>query len=121
MRLLLASLCAITLSACATGAQTAGGRSSGSDCFRAADVNGYGIVDDTHVSVDAGPSRKYILTTFFNARDLDWSQHIVLRSHTSWICTGSWPAFAEVIGGEPRRSYPITEVVRAPPPPAQGS
>jgi hypothetical protein len=117
--LLVAGLCVFALSACASP-QTASAPGH-SDCFRTADVNGYAIVDDTHVDVTVGPNRHYILTTFFNARDLDWSQTIALRSHTNWICTGSGPNWAEVIGGRPRRSYPITEIVRAPPPPAHGS
>jgi Family of unknown function (DUF6491) len=112
---------ALALSACASAEKTAE-TSAGRDCFNADMVSGYSYVDERHVTVSVGANRKYTLTTMFNARDLDWTQVIALRSSTGWICTGNGLG-VEVIGGEPRRNYPITTIERAPDdgPAVQGS
>lgn len=103
---------ALALSACAT-AENAAEAPTGRDCFNADLVSGYSTIDERHVSVSVGANRKYTLTTMFNARDLDWTQAIALRSTTGWICTGNGLG-VEIIGGRPRRTYPITEITRAP-------
>lgn len=103
---------ALALAACTTAEESAEAP-SGRDCFNADLVNGYSDVDERHVSVSVGANRKYIFTTMFNARDLDWTQVIAIRSSTGWICTGNGLG-VEVIGGEPRRTYPITAIERAP-------
>lgn len=113
--LLLAAAAAVTLAACSTTTETttaSNAAPANRDCFRNEDIFGYGIVDDHTVSVRAG-SRRYLLTTNWNARDLDWTQSIAIRSTTSWICTGNGLG-VEVIGGEPVRSYPINSITRAP-------
>lgn len=112
---------ALALSACASTA--AGDQTSSSgprDCFFANTVNGYNIVDDHHIRVNVGASRSYILTTSWNARDLDWTQAIALRSSTGSICTGNGLG-VEVIGGEPRRTYIISSIEREPEQAPQGS
>ncbi len=92
------------------------------DCFNADSVSGFSYIDANHIQLSVGASRKYTLTTMFNARDLDWSQAIAIRSTTSWICTGNGLG-VELIGGDPQRSYPVNQIVRAPDeaPPVQGS
>ena len=115
---LLAAAC-LALTACATQ-ETQGAGGSGGDCFRNEDVFGYTIVDDHNVSVRVG-ARDYILSTDWNARDLDWSNAIALRSSQNWICTGNGLG-VEIIGGRPPRRYPVSSIARAPePPPATGS
>lgn len=111
-RMGIAIVAALALAGCATqeGTQTT---ATERDCFRAEDVNGYSIIDNHNIGVRVGASRNYILSTTWNARDLDWTQAIALRSSTSYICTGNGLG-VEVIGGEPRRNYPITSVTRAP-------
>lgn len=112
-RILTAILCLWTLAACAStepgGQQTA----SSTDCFRSEQVSGYGVIDNNHVSLSVGASRRYILTTMWNARDLDWTHAIAIRSATGRICTGNGLG-VELIGGEPRRTYPVSEIARAP-------
>jgi hypothetical protein len=116
---LLAAAC-LALTACATQETQTAGATSGRDCFRNDDIFGYTIVDDHNVSVRAG-ARDYILTTTWNARDLDWSQAIALRSTQGWICTGNGLG-VEIIGGRPPRRYPVSSITRAPEPaPATGS
>jgi len=110
-----------TLAACASssgGTQTA----SSNDCFRSEQARGFGVIDNTHIRLSVGASRDYILTTMWNARDLDWTQAIALRSATGRICTGNGLG-VELIGGEPRRTYPIVSIERAPSdePAVQGS
>lgn len=106
---------ALLLAACATepNSEAAGDR----DCFRAANVNGYSVIDDHNVRVTVGASRDYILGTTWNARDLDWTRTIAIRSSTGWICTGNGLG-VQIIGGEPSRTYPITSITRAPEQPA---
>jgi len=122
MRLGIIALAGLALVACASTTETASTPSDGRDCFRSEDVSGFSIVDDHNVRLSVGPSRDYILTTLFNARDLDWTQAIAIRSTSGWICTGSVPG-VELIGGEPRRNYPVQSIARAPEetPPVQGS
>jgi hypothetical protein len=109
------------LAACVSPTDAAS-ESAGRECFRHEEVNGFSLVDNNHVRLTVGPNRSYILRTLFNARDLDWTQTIAIRSATGYICTGSAPG-VELIGGEPRRTFPVASVERAPEeaPPEQGS
>lgn len=105
---------ALLLSACATDpAATSTAASADRDCFRSSQVNGYSVIDDHNVRIGVGASRDYILSTTWNARDLDWTHSIGIRSGTDWICTGNGLG-VEIIGGEPRRTYPVTSITRAP-------
>ncbi|MBS0386317.1 MAG: hypothetical protein JSS00_13330 [Proteobacteria bacterium] len=108
----------LTLGACATPASET--PPSGRDCFASRSILGYSIIDEHSVKVHVGASRDYIFSTTWNARDLNWSEAIVLRSTTGWICTGNGLG-VEVTGGRPRRTYPITNIERAPEPAPQGS
>jgi hypothetical protein len=117
MRTILTALTSLfalwTLGACATsdGAQQTSGSSN--DCFRSEEVRGFNVIDNTHIGFRVGANRNYILTTMWNARDLDWTQEIGIRSSTGRICTGNGLG-VELIGGEPRRTYPIVSIERAP-------
>ncbi|MBL8531125.1 MAG: hypothetical protein JNK94_05270 [Hyphomonadaceae bacterium] len=108
----------IALSACAS-TETSGASQAAPadrDCFRNADIFSYGVIDNYNVRVRAR-GHDYIFTTNWNARDLDWTQAIAVRSVTGWICTGNGLG-VEIIGGEPRRTYPIVSIARAPEEPA---
>lgn len=120
MRTLILAAAALALTACATQTTQTAETPTGRDCFRNDDVFGYNIVDDHSVRVRVG-TRHYILTTNWNARDLDWSQAIALRSTNGWICTGNGLG-VEIIGGRPPRTYPVNVIAREPEaPPATGS
>lgn len=115
MRTILTALLALwTLAACASsdGAEQSAGASS-NDCFRSEDVRGFSVIDNTHIGFRVGANRNYVLTTMWNARDLDWTQAIAIRSSTGRICTGNGLG-VELIGGDPRRTYPIVSIERAP-------
>ncbi len=101
---------ATLLGACATD-ETTMGDAGERDCFRAEAVNGYSIVDDHNIRVNVSANRHYILNTMWNANDLDWTQAIVLRAPTGWICTGRTPGL-EVVGGHLAQTYPIHSVSR---------
>lgn len=105
----------LALGACATPQDNAASSTptAGRDCFNSSAVSGYSYIDSEHVGINVGANREYVLTTMFNARDLDWTHAIALRSSTGWICTGNGLG-VEVIGGDPRRTYPVTEITRAP-------
>ena len=106
--------------AAATAAEQAPEQSPVRDCFASRSILGYSIIDDHNVKVSVGASRDYILTTTWNARNLDWGQAIALRSTTGWICTGNGLGVS-VIGGRPSQTYPITGIARAPESAPQGS
>lgn len=110
MRNLSIAVAALLTAACATGPhdQPAADR----DCFRSDDVRGYSVIDDTHIGLTVGHNRNYVLTTMWNARDLDWTQAIGIRSTTGWICTGNGLG-VELIGGDPQRNFPIVSIERA--------
>lgn len=121
-RILTAIFCLWTLAACAStesgGEQTA---ASSSDCFQSDQVNGYGVIDNNHIRLSVGANRDYILTTLWDARDLDWTHAIAVRSATGRICTGNGLG-VELIGGDPQRTYPVSDIARAPEEnPVQGS
>lgn len=113
IRIFTALICLWTLAACAStdapGNQSAATR----DCFNSDQVSGYGVIDDHNISVSIGASRRYILSTTWNARDLDWTQAIAIRSSTGRICVGNGLGVS-LIGGEPQRTYPVTQISRAP-------
>lgn len=113
---------ALVLGACTTTQTAQTTPPTDRDCFNTSAVTGYSYIDENHIGVTVGANRRYTLTTMFNARDLDWTQAIAIRSTSNWICTGNG-AGVELIGGQPRRNYPVNGIVRAPDetPPAQGS
>jgi hypothetical protein len=102
-----------TLAACASSDAGETQNASASDCFRSEDARGFSVIDNTHIGLSVGANRDYVLTTMWNARDLDWTQAIAIRSATGRICVGNGLG-VELIGGEPRRTYPIVSIERAP-------
>lgn len=114
MRTILAAILALwTLAACATSETGSAQSANSSDCFRSEQVRGFSVIDNTHIGLSVGANRDYVLTTMWNARDLDWTQAIAIRSATGRICVGNGLG-VELIGGEPRRTYPIVSIERAP-------
>lgn len=111
---LLAAAAALTLAACSsTGGETQTASTAPSqDCFRNDDIFGYGVIDEHNIDVRAR-GRHYIFTTTWNARDLDWTQAIAIRSTTGWICTGNGLG-VEIIGGDPQRRFPVSSITRRP-------
>jgi hypothetical protein len=101
-----------TLAACASS-EGATSQSASRDCFRSEDASGYTIIDNHSIGFRVGATRNYILRTTWNARDLDWTQTIAIRSATGRICVGNGLGVS-VVGGDPVRTYPITSVERAP-------
>jgi len=120
IRTILLAATALAIAGCAAQTEQAENASQRA-CFAADTANGFNYIDENHISLSAGPGRRYILTTMFNARDLDWTQAIAVRSTSGWICTGNGLG-VEIIGGDPVRTYPVTYIARALEPPApQGS
>lgn len=123
IRILTAIFCLWTLAACASTSTSTESQQSASslDCFRSEQVSGYSVIDDHNVGLSVGASRQYVLTTSWNARDLDWTHAIAIRSATGRICTGNGLGVS-LIGGDPQRTYPVSQIARAPDDnPVQGS
>jgi hypothetical protein len=103
---------ALALAACAGPAATSA--TTERDCFRAIDVDGFGIVDEHRVRVSVSPTRHYYLTISPDTDDLDWEHVMTLVSPTNFICTGNgWDV--ELRAGDPPRSYRVVTIERAPP------
>jgi len=103
---------ALSLAACAS-TETASSGAAERDCFRALDVNGYGVLDEHRIRVTVSPQREYYLTIRQNTRDLDWAHAIAIRSTTSFICVGNGLG-VQLMGGDPPFPYPVTLIERAP-------
>ncbi len=100
-------------------AQPAPAPTRGSDCFLSTHYLTYSYIDAHHISIHYGPSRDYLLTTDWDARDLRWVEALAVRSRGSdWICTGNGLG-VEIIGGHMRQTYPVSSITRMPPPAAQ--
>jgi hypothetical protein len=113
LRILTMATAALALSACATNATTAASREA-RDCFRAIDVDRYGIVDENRIRVTVSPTRHYILTISPSTRDFEFTNAMALVSPTNFICTGNgWDL--ELHAGNPPRSHRVVTVERAPP------
>jgi hypothetical protein len=115
LRPLVLAAAALTLAACSTAAsdtQTASDAAPAQDCFRNEDIFGYGVIDDHSIDVRAR-GRHYIFTTEWDARELDWTQAIAIRSSTGWICVGNGLG-VEIIGGSPQRRFPVSSITRRP-------
>jgi hypothetical protein len=63
---------------------------SGRACFYANQADGFAAVDDSTVNLRVGVRDVYQLKLFATCPDIDWSQHLGLRSRgSSWICEGN--------------------------------
>lgn len=107
----IAILSALALAACAS--TTDGSQSASNDCFNSSQARGFNVIDRNHIGLSVGANRTYILTTAWNANDLDWTHAIALRSSTGRICTGNGLG-VDLIGGDPQRTFQITNIERAP-------
>lgn len=106
----------LALGACAS-AQGSGAESS-RDCFRAASVSGYGVVDERRIRVSVSPTRDYILTIGNNTANLDWNHAISIDSPSPFVCVGSGNGVI-LRGGDPPVSHFVTQIERAPAQPAR--
>jgi len=119
IRNIVAATALLVVGACASTTPSEPGASR--DCFRTADVTGYGIQDEHRVRVSVGSSRHYYLSIDENTRDLDWTHALRLQSSTSFVCVGDIASGAQIIGGEPVRWYLVRSIERAPDDTPQGS
>jgi hypothetical protein len=113
LRTLLISALFAGFAVSSAGADTA--PASSRECFRGGEITGFNVIDDHSVRVTVSPSRRYVLSTTWDAHNLNWSENIALHSATGLICTGNGLG-VEIVGGEPRQTYPVTGVARAPAP-----
>jgi hypothetical protein len=120
--LIIAALALVACASAPAASQAAESQSAPTaSCFRSGEINGYNVIDRSHVRLTVGANRRYVLTTMWNTYDLDWTERIAIRSATGHICTGNGLG-VELIGGTPRRRYPIVSIEAEPrTPAAQGS
>lgn len=118
LRIGLFASAALILAACASSeANTAA--TGDRDCFRDVQVHGFNVIDRSTVQVNVGANRRYLLTTNWQTSNLNFSEHIAIRSSTGYICTGNGLG-VEIVGGEPVQAYPIVAIARAPESTPQG-
>lgn len=120
IRASLLAIAALGLAACASTETGASADAGARDCFSSSQVNGYSVIDDHRVRVSVSANRNYILSTSWNAHDLNWTEAIALRSGPGQICTGNGLG-VEIVGGNPPRTFPITGIAREPDPVPAGS
>ena len=84
---------AVFVAACAqqAGDGPARAASSGRECFRAADVNGFTPRGPDSVDVQVGANRYFRLGLQGPCPNIDWSHRVALRTlgGGSWICQGN--------------------------------
>lgn len=75
-------------------------QSTGRECFRASQVNGFSPVSDTIVDVQVGASRYYRLSLMGTCPNAVWTHRVALRTTGggNWICQG---LDAEIIVPDP--------------------
>jgi hypothetical protein len=48
-------------------------------------VDGWNYLDDKHILIYAGPSRRFLITTLADCPQLNWAEHIGFTSTTSYL------------------------------------
>lgn len=72
------------------------------------DVNSWNYIDDQHIVIYAGPSRRFLVTTMINCHDLRSAENIGFTTTTSSLTT-----FDKLIvrgAGGMKQNCPITEI-----------
>ena len=59
------------------------------ECIYVPGINGYGVIDDKHLTVSTSPKRIYLVTLWNRCFDLRWSHQIAIKSTGSWTCSHS--------------------------------
>ena len=85
-----ASVALATAGAAGVATSASNAPPAGQACFYANQADGFASVDDRTVNLRVGVKDVYQLKLFSNCPDIDWSQHLALRSRGgSWICEGN--------------------------------
>jgi len=110
---------ALLAGGCTTAqSQTASAQPAAHDCFRNQEINGWSLIDPHTVRVQITPRRAYALTVSPDARDLNFSETIAIRSRGSdWICTSDLNDVRISARDTIPREWWVTKVERLPPPP----
>jgi hypothetical protein len=59
-------------------------------CFYISQTNGFSAAGDKAVNIRVGVRDIYQMTLFAPCLDIDWSQHIAIKTHgSSWVCEGN--------------------------------
>ena len=111
---------AIALSACATQeAQTASAAPAGRDCFSTRDITHQEALDDRTIKLTAR-NVDYLVTVNANARQLNFSEPLIVRAFNERICTGNGLGVTLHVGTDPSIPVMIRDIVRAPAPSTSG-
>lgn len=87
--------------------------SPGKSCFYARNVDSFNAPDDRTVYLRVGVRDVYMAKLFAPCTDIDWRQHIALRSRgSSWVCEGAGAMDAEILSRSPigPQRCPITSI-----------
>jgi hypothetical protein len=61
---------------------------TGIQCFFVPYPFGYGVIDDSHITIDGSTRHKYLVTFFSRCYELAYTLGIRLDRHSSELCTG---------------------------------
>ena len=64
-------------------------RSKERTCIHVSSINGFNPIDPKHLTISVGASKTYLVTLFSRCRELNWSEKIAIKSHSSWTCSNS--------------------------------
>lgn len=115
LRTLLLAAAGLALAACAAQGRTeASAPPAGRDCFRAAEINGYGVMGDRTLRVDVGANRRYALTTSSTLAGARSEIQLGVQADTGFICEGEALAVRIVSLRDPSRVWQVTDIARLP-------
>jgi hypothetical protein len=106
------------LAAACTTPEGSTAATGGRDCFRTSSVSGFNVIDRNNIEVRVSPSRRYVLTTNWPTRSLNFSEAVAIRTPTGFACVGD-SVGVELVGGDPVQTYPVQSIARAPQPAPQ--
>jgi hypothetical protein len=84
-----------------------------SACFYSRNVDGFNAPNDTTVYLRVGVRDVYEAKLFAPCTNIDWSQHIALKSGVSdWVCEGSGATGVEIFAPSPigPQHCPVTSI-----------
>lgn len=111
--MLLVGAALLTASCAATAEQTAA--AGARDCFNAASVTGFGVIDARTVRIDVGARRQYAMTLMNDARELNYNERLGVETNQNWICTGNGLGVeVHSLDSNIPRSWPVTAIARLP-------
>jgi hypothetical protein len=89
------------------------------DCFRTAQIRGWGVIDEDTLRVRINSRRQYALHLQIPAPRARFATSIGVNSRSGWVCTGREVGVDVNVGDSTARTWIVDHVERLPPPTEQ--